>query len=206
MIAIDGSEARQMASDIISRGGIIAFRTDTLYGLGVDPGNEAAVRALVELKGREAGKPILVIVSDASEVDRFIVERSANFDLVTSEFWPGPLTIVGKAIEALPVDLTAGTGTIGVRLPNDEGVRELVRVCGGALTATSANVSGGPPARNAEDVQQQFPSGVDLILDGGDVTVAEPSTVLDLSGELPRLIREGAVSREKLRSTLSTLA
>jgi L-threonylcarbamoyladenylate synthase len=205
MIVGDGSGAASSAGHVIRRGGIIAFRTDTFYGLGVDPRSEAAVRALVELKGREAGKPILVIVSDAAQVDRFIARRSAMFDEVAAEFWPGPLTIVGEARDGLPEELTAGTRTIGVRLPSDENVRELVRACGGALTATSANVSGAPPARSASEVQQQFPAGVDLIVDGGEVTMTEPSTVLNLNGDAPHLIREGAIKREALRSILPTL-
>lgn len=205
MMMVDDSEARRDAAGFIRRGGIIAFRTDTFYGLGVDPRKASAVKALVELKGREAGKPILVLVSDAEQVDRFIARRSAIFDQVAAKFWPGPLTIVGKAHADLPEELTAGTGTIGVRLPNDDAVRKLVRSCGGALTATSANVAGAPPARSAREVQQQFPSGVDLIIDGGDVTVTQPSTVLDLSSDQPRIIREGAVSRDALSSLLPNL-
>lgn len=205
MILVDGLEARRNADEIIRRGGIVAFKTDTFYGLGVDPRNESAVKALVELKGREAGKPILVIVSDAEQIDRFITHRSAIFDEVAARFWPGPLTLVGEARDDLPEELTAGIGTIGVRLPNDEAVLELVRTCGGALTATSANVSGAPPARSVSEVQQQFPSGIDLIIDGGEVTVTEPSTVLDLSSNVPRLIREGAVTRGSLRSSLPAL-
>jgi L-threonylcarbamoyladenylate synthase len=193
------------AAAIIRRGGIIAFRTDTFYGLGVDPFNETAVRALKRLKGREDGKPILVLIADRSDVGRFIESRSALFDEVAAQFWPGPLTLVGQAHPDLPIELTAGTGTIGVRLPNDDQVRDLIRACGGALTATSANLSGNPPARNAAEVQAQFATGIELIIDSGEVQVSKPSTVLDLSGAEPRLIREGAVSRTQLRSILHTL-
>src|SRR4051812_25277575 len=97
MILVDGSDARRSAADVISRGGIIAFRTDTFYGLGANPGNEAAVQALVKLKGRKAGKPILVIVSDTEHVDHFIAQRTPIFYKVAERFWPGPLTIVGQA-------------------------------------------------------------------------------------------------------------
>jgi L-threonylcarbamoyladenylate synthase len=94
--------------------------------------------------------------------------------------------------------LTAGTKSLGVRLPDDDDVRSLVRACGGALTATSANVSGQPPARTAKEVENYFPTGIDLIIDGGEATAIEPSTVLDLIGPEPRLIREGAVKLEML--------
>ena len=116
--------------------------------------------------------------------------------------WPGPLTLIGGARPEVPVELTAGTRTIGVRLPDDENVRSLVRACGGALTATSANVSGQPPARTAKEVENYFPEGIDLIIDGGEVTATEPSTVLDLSGPKARLIREGAISARSLGELL----
>jgi L-threonylcarbamoyladenylate synthase len=108
---------------------------------------------------------------------------------------------VGVACPQLPEELTAGTGTIGVRLPDNEEVRALVRACGGALTATSANLSGSPPARTAKETETYFPSGLGLIIDSGEVRATQPSTVLDLSGK-PRLIREGAITREDLQRTL----
>ena len=101
---------------IIKSGGVIAFRTDTFYGLGVDPFNSVAVARVRELKGRE-DKPILLLISDLDQVDRFIVERSQQFNRIAAKFWPGPLTIIGKAVEELPDGITAGTGTVGVRLP-----------------------------------------------------------------------------------------
>lgn len=180
--------------EIIKQGGVIAFRTDTFYGLGADPFNAAAVARIKELKGREDDKPILLLISDASEIDRLIVEQSQQFQELAAKFWPGPLTIIGKAVSNLPEEITAGTGTVGVRLPADEGVRELVRTCGGVLTATSANPSGRAPARSAEEVQSYFPEGLDLIIDGGHVTAIEPSTVVDATTSLPRVIREGAIS------------
>jgi L-threonylcarbamoyladenylate synthase len=183
------------ASDVILSGGVIAFRTDTFYGLGADPFNHAAVARIRELKGREDNKPILLLISDVDQVERFISARSDGFNIAARKFWPGPLTIVGTAVAALPEEITSGTGTVGVRLPADQSVRELVRDCGGALTATSANPSGSEPARSAEDVAGYFPVGLDLIVDGGEVTATEPSTVLDVSSSPPRVVREGAISR-----------
>src|SRR5690349_6716835 len=163
------------AAEVIANGGVIAFRTDTFYGLGADPFNAAAVARIRELKGREDDKPILLLVSDLDQVERVIGERSEIFARVAAAFWPGPLTIVGFAVAALPVEITAGTGTVGVRLPADENVRKLVRECGGILTATSANPSGHQSARSAQEVVNYFPDdssrSLDLILDGGEVTV-----------------------------------
>ena len=198
MIVNDNEISRTQAAEIIRRGGVIAFRTDTFYGLGVDPFNRDAIARIRELKGRKTGKPILLLISDASEVDRFI-EQSEFFKMVAMGHWPAPLTLIGMARPEVPIELTAGTRSLGLRLPDDENVCALVRVCGGTLTATSANVSGQPPARTAKEVENYFPEGIDLIIDGGEVTATEPSTVLDLSGTEARLVREGAISREELK-------
>ena len=191
------------AAEVIARGGVIAFRTDTFYGLGADPFNAAAVARIRELKGREDDKPILLLVSDLEQVERVIAERSEIFARVAAAFWPGPLTIVGHAVAELPAEITAGTGTVGVRLPAAENVRTLVRECGGILTATSANPSGREPARSAQEVVDYFPDGssrsLDLVLDGGEVTVTEPSTVLDATTSPPRVVREGAVACELIQ-------
>src|SRR5439155_17061915 len=109
-----------------------------------------------------------------------------------------PLTLIGFSRPEVPIELTAGTKSLGLRLPDDESVRSLVRACGGALTATSANVSGQPPARTATEVKNYFPAGIDLIIDGGEVTATQPSTVLDLSGSDPLMIREGAIRQDEL--------
>jgi L-threonylcarbamoyladenylate synthase len=202
MIVRETEETREHAAKLIANGGVIAFRTDTFYGLGVDPLNPDAVARLRKLKGQDDSKPILLIIGDTSDLDRLIVDSSETFEVVTKKFWPGPLTIVGRAASGLPDVLTAGTGTVGVRLPNDENVRALVRLCGGALTATSANLSGSPAAQSAEEVEGYFPIGVDLIINGGEVEATEPSTVLDLSQLEARVIREGAVSLKTLSGVL----
>jgi L-threonylcarbamoyladenylate synthase len=198
----DSRETRARAAQAIAAGGVIAFRTDTFYGLGADPFNPEALRRVNSLKGRDAGKPILVVISDAIEAARFILEPSQIFASVSARHWPGALTIVVKAKPQVPPELTAGSETIGLRLPDDEVVRSFVRVCGGALTATSANLAGEPPARGADEVARSFPGGLDLIIDDGTSQSDKPSTVLDLSGERARLIREGVISRNELRETL----
>jgi L-threonylcarbamoyladenylate synthase len=185
------------ASDVIAKGGVIAFRTDTFYGLGADPFNADAVARIRELKGREDNKPILLLISDRAQVDRLIMSASQNFARA-AEFWPGPLTIIGSAVAELPEAITAGTGTVGLRLPADDRVTELLRECGGVLTATSANPSGREPARSATQVAEYFPSGLDLIVDDGEVSAMEPSTVLDVLTSPPRVIREGLISRHVL--------
>ncbi len=200
----DGEEARERAAQVIAAGGVIAFRTDTFYGLGADPFNREALSRVNSLKGRDGGKPILVVISNADEAERF-VNRSPRFNTVSNRHWPGALTIVAQAKPEVPDELTAGSRTVGLRLPDDETVRSFIRACGGALTATSANLAGEPPARSAEEVAQAFPADLDLIVDGGAARGDKPSTVLDLSGQHIRLIREGAVSRTVLQETLREL-
>jgi L-threonylcarbamoyladenylate synthase len=201
MIQQDSEQTRSEAARIIADGGVIAFRTDTFYGLGADPLNRDAVRKIRELKGREETKPILILISDEAQVDLFI-EQANFFKIVAKGHWPAPLTLIGVARSEVPIELTAGTKSLGIRLPDDDSVRALVRACGGALTATSANVSGGPPARTAKEVSNYFPTGIDLIVDGGEVTATDPSTVVDVSGPNPRLIREGAIRRDRLSDLL----
>ena len=179
---------------------MIAFRTDTFYGLGADPFNARAVARIRELKGREDDKPILLLISDADQVELLLTERSPEFRRLATRFWPGPLTIVGQANADLPEGITAGTGTVGVRLPADANVRDLVRECGGALTATSANPAGRDPARSAEEVRVYFPEGIDLIVDGGQVTAIEPSTVVDATVSPPRIVREGVIRASEIIS------
>jgi L-threonylcarbamoyladenylate synthase len=202
MIVKDNEEARARAAQVIAAGGVVAFRTDTFYGLGADPFNRVALQRINELKGRD-GKPILVVISDAHETERFISNKSKLFVAVSARHWPGALTIVVQAKPEVPDELTAGSGTVGLRLPDDEAVHSFIRACGGALTATSANLAGEPPARTAEEVARSFPEGLDLIVDGGTARSHKPSTILDASQLEVRLLREGAISRRELEDTLS---
>lgn len=202
MIVPQSPQALEDAARIVLHGGLIAFRTDTFYGLGADPLSRPAIRRIRQLKIREETKPILLLISDYDKVARFIPKPSELFLTIASQHWPGPLTLVSNARPELPEELTAGSGTIGLRLPDDDDVRTLLRACGGALTATSANASGGLPARTAAEVENYFADGIDLIIDGGEATVLQPSTVLDVSGDKPRMIREAAISRKGLNETL----
>jgi L-threonylcarbamoyladenylate synthase len=200
MIREDNDETRKLAAEIVANGGLIAFRTDTFYGLGVDPFNATAVARIKRLKGREEGKPILLLISDINDAEKLFQSTPAAFERVSKKFWPGPLTIVAPAVNELPLDITAGTGTVGLRLPDDENVRLLVLACGGRITATSANPAGREPASSAGEVQNYFQSGIDLIIDGGEVTVTKPSTVIDIVKVPPRVVREGAISKAELES------
>ena len=184
-------QSLQEAATVIARGGVIAFRTDTFYGLGADPFNCEAVQRIKQLKGSH--KPILIIISDREQVGRFIRERSDSFNRLAERFWPGPLTLIGKSAPEVPDEITAGTGTVGVRLPDDDNVRALLRACGGALTATSANPSNREPPKTAQEVNSYFGDAIDLIVDGGKTRSDLPSTVLDVCDAEPKLIRAGVL-------------
>lgn len=202
MIRSDSDETRKLAAQIIANGGLIAFRTDTFYGVGADPLNAEAVGRIMTLKGREEGKPILLLIADLADAEALLLSKPKAYEVLTRALWPGPLTIVAPAVHSLPAELTAGTGTVGVRLPDSEEVRQLLRECGGRLTATSANPSGSEAAESASDVSEYFATGLDLIIDGGEVTATQPSTVIDVTGQVPKLLREGAVSRGEIEGVL----
>jgi L-threonylcarbamoyladenylate synthase len=202
LIARDNQQTRKRAGELILRGGVIAFRTDTFYGLGADPFNQSAIQKLKELKGREGNKPILVLISDREQISRLISNRSKPFDALVERFWPGPLTIVGEAVPELSSELTAGTKTIGLRFPDDDKVRALLEACGGALTGTSANQSGQPPSRTAADAEKYFGDLIDLVIDDGAARTDRPSTVVDATKESVQLIREGIISWSEIQSGL----
>lgn len=202
-IITDNANGRERASRFVASGGVAAFRTDTFYGLGADPFNHDALQILNRLKGRE-GKPILVLISDTKFLGRLVAERSRAFDALSARHWPGALTLIANARSDAPELLTAGTGTVGVRLPDDEDVRGFVRSCGGLLTATSANLAGQPPARDAGDVARYFQNEAGLlIVDGGKSRSELASTTLDT--RVPRLLREGVVHRNLLEATLNEI-
>jgi L-threonylcarbamoyladenylate synthase len=199
-----GSDERsiQDAAKVVTNGGVIAFRTDTFYGLGANPFNRDAVQRIKQLKGREDAKPVLIVISDREHVDRFVSESSQTFDLLAKTFWPGPLTLICRANAEVPEEITAGTETIGVRLPGDDKVRLLVQACGGALTATSANPSHQEPAKSAQEVFTYFGDAIDLIVDGGAAGTDHPSTVVNVCGDEPRLVREGVIPWSKIQSAI----
>lgn len=198
----DSPQSNSQARDTIANGGIIAFRTDTFYGLGADPFNHSAVRKIKQLKGSEDRKPILVVISGHDQIARLITERTRSFNALAERFWPGALTLIGKAAPEVPDEITAGSGTVGVRLPDDDKVCALVRKCGGALTATSANPSDQKPAKTAQEVLEYFRDAIELIVDGGPARTDLPSTVVDVSELEPQLIREGVISWSDIRALI----
>ena len=186
---------------ILRRSGVIAMPTESFYALGASTSDEVAVRRVCAIKGRPQGKPILALIADRAQLTALIDEVTSAATTLMERFWPGPLTLIFPASPRLPKVLTAGTGSVGVRQTAHTGLAPLLRQVG-PMTGTSANRSGEPPARTAEDVQRTLGSEVDLILDGGMTTGGLPSTIVDCGSPI-RLLREGPISRQQIEAALS---
>ncbi len=181
---------------VLRRGGVVAFPTETYYGLAVDPGNEAALQRLFQIKNRPAGKPLLLLIHDISLLDGLVTAVPDIYRPLIEKYWPGPLTLIFPAQPHLSAWLTGGTATVGVRISPRPEARALGRIFGEAVTATSANLSDQPSARSAPEVAVAFGSAVDFILDGGKTPGGRCSTVIGLRDGRLCLLRPGAIAVE----------
>ncbi len=202
MVKVDPAHAGYAFSrckEVIRAGGVIVYPTDTFYGLGADPKNAEAVRKLFTIKGRQHDQPILLLIKDAEEVRSWATGITPRTEGLMEKFWPGPLTLVFRARPEVMKELTGGAGTIGLRVPGNALTRQLLASLDSALTGTSANLSGRPSPRTAQEAADMVGGMVDLVLDGGGTAGGNPSTVVDVSEGGPKVIREGAIpSREIL--------
>lgn len=195
-------EAVRQAIQIVRAGGIVAFPTETFYGLGADPFNAMAVERLFEVKGRESGKPILLVIDDMKHAEGIVKTISEEAWSLIRKFWPGPLTLLFESTSRVTSALTGGTGKIGIRIPSHPVARKFLQAAGQPLTATSANRSGQPGATTAQTVERTLGPQLDLILDGGATPGGPGSTIVDATLHPPRLIREGKIP---FRDVLSSL-
>jgi len=193
-------EAVEEAAEIVRDGGLVIYPTDTVYGLGCDPFNEAAVRRLLRAK-RRRGKPLPVAVSSLEAAERIAVFNEAA-RRVARRFWPGAVTIVLECRAEPPQEVTAGTGRVGVRVPGYEWAVLLAELSGGSIVSTSANITGMEPPRTVWEALRQVGDRVDLALDGGEAPLRRPSTVVDMTSGSPRVLREGPVSLEEILEAL----
>ena len=184
--------ALRAAADTLRAGGVLALPTETFYGLAVAALDVGAVRRVFELKGRPESKPLLVLVDSVAMAETVAHVTAPARDLM-KRYWPGALTLVMPARDTVPSVVTAGSGTLGVRLSPHPIARGLVELLGEPVTAPSANPNGLPPPATAQAVLDYFHEGIDLVLDGGATAGGEPSTVLDLTLDPPRVLRQGAV-------------
>ncbi len=196
-----GEAAPDDAVRVVRNGGVIAMPTDSFYALGACVFDEAAVRRVCAIKGQRARKPILALIADRTQLAMLVERIPPAAEVLMGRFWPGPLTIVFPASPRLPAELTAGTGTVGVRWPAQPLLQRLLLKTG-PLTGTSANRSGAEPARSAQDVEDALGNEVDLIVDGGASSGVAPSTLVETVGTV-RVLREGPISREAIETALA---
>ena len=190
---------------VLDSGGVIAFPTDTFYGLGADPFNPEAISKIFRIKQRPADKPLLVLIHSQDQVDRLTDQITPLAKLLMRLFWPGSLTLLFKAASGLPRELTAGTVKVGIRLPAHLFTLQLLERLGRPLTAPSANISGQQAPKAIWEFANTLGEDLDLIVDGGPAPGGKPSTILDATTNPPILVREGAVSRKDLQMVLPNL-
>lgn len=190
------------AAAIIKKGGVVAFPTETYYGLAVDPFNEEALETLFRLKRRSRSKPILVLIKDAGQLSLLTPDIPPLFQPLISRFWPGPLTLVFQALAGLSARLTGNTGTVGARISSNPTAKLLAEKTGIPITATSANISGRPPATTSAEIREQFGRHLDMVLEGGQTPGGPGSTVVGADDHGPRLIRAGVIPYQEVKAAL----
>lgn len=190
------------AASVIRNGGVVLFPTRNLYGLAADAYNEEAVERIYRIKGRSAGNPLLVLVDSYMMLSCIARNIPLMAQKIMQTFWPGGITIVFEANDSLPANLTAGTGKIGIRRPGHPVALALVRAVGGPITGTSANISGSSGCFRFSDIDPDVADQVDMIIDAGDLTGGNGSTVIDVTEEPPVLIREGSISINEINKKL----
>lgn len=184
-------DAIEQGVEVIVKGGIVAYPTETYYGLGVNAYDEKAVKKIFEIKGRSLKKPILVIIGDRDQLFELIEKPPLHLEKLIDRFWPGPLTIILRASPKLPDILLGDTGKIGIRISSHIVARNLSLRANFPITSTSANISGKQILTNALDIMREWGNRIDLILDGGTLKNSRGSTIIDISENHLLLIREG---------------
>ncbi|MFH1351139.1 MAG: L-threonylcarbamoyladenylate synthase [Pseudomonadota bacterium] len=191
-------EGLKKAAEIIRSGGIVAFPTESFYGLGVNATDEKAIKRLFGIKKRQEDHPVLILIPAIETLEEYVADIPETALTIMKRFWPGGLTLVFAASAMVSPLLTSGTGKIGVRLSGHPVATALARAVGLPITGTSANISGQPACQTAEAVSQSLGSEIDLILDGGKTSGIKGSTILDITVSPPTILREGMIGREEL--------
>lgn len=190
-------------ASIVKTGGVIVYPTDTVYGIGCNPYLEESVERIFEIKGRNKANPFPILASNLQDIEKIALLGKIGKQLAKI-FWPGALTIISTLIDTrISTKVTAGKTTVGVRVPDNKCTVALLKHCK-YLVGTSANKSGENPSKSISEVILSSMRGFDAILDGGNIRNGSASTILDLSGRVPKIIREGAISSEEIAKVLST--
>ncbi len=190
------------AAELIKSGKRVVFPTETVYGLGANALDKTAVKSIFEAKGRPSDNPLIVHISALSQIEEIAKEFPEKARLLADKFMPGPITIILKKKDCIPKEVTAGLDTVGVRMPQNPVAREFLSLCGVPVAAPSANISGRPSPTDAQYVIEDMMNRVEGIIDGGDCSVGVESTVIDLTGETPTILRPGGVTAEEIAEAL----
>ena len=194
--------ALKQAADLIRQGELVAFPTETVYGLGADALRPEASKKIYAAKGRPSDNPLIIHVADFAALDRIVEEVPEKAKLLADKFWPGPLTMILRKSDAVPYETTGGMDTVAIRMPDHPLALALIREGGGYVAAPSANTSGRPSPTLAEHVYQDLSGKVAMILDGGPVGIGLESTIVDLSEEIPMILRPGYITQEMLSEVI----
>ncbi len=195
-------DALTRAGSIIKDGGLVAFPTETVYGLGGDALNPASSRKIYAAKGRPSDNPLIVHVASMKDLERIVKEVPEAAVKLSEAFWPGPLTMIMKKNDLVPYETTGGLDTVAIRMPGNETALELIRQSGGYIAAPSANISGRPSPTLAKYCVEDLSGKVDMIIDGGQVGIGLESTIVDLTSEVPMILRPGYITIEMLKDIL----
>lgn len=193
------------AGEILKQGGLVAFPTETVYGLGANALDEKAAERTYAAKGRPSDNPLIVHIADADALEAIVKNVPEKAYAVIEKFWPGPLTLIFEKDDKVPYGTTGGLDTVAVRMPVNEIARQLIRAGGGYVSAPSANTSGRPSPTSAQHVAEDLEGKIEMILDGGSVDIGVESTILDMTAEPPMILRPGAITKEMLEEAIGEI-
>ena len=193
------------AGKIIKEGGLVAFPTETVYGLGADALNPTASRKIYAAKGRPSDNPLIIHIADIKDLENITLHIPVNARQLAEKFWPGPLTMIFEKQEIVPKETTGGLDTVAVRMPAHPVALGLIRAAGGYIAAPSANTSGKPSPTLAEHVAQDLNGRIPMILDGGAVQIGIESTIVDFSGEIPMILRPGYITLDMIQKVIGEI-
>ena len=195
-------EAIQKAGKILKEGGLVAFPTETVYGLGGNALDPAASMKIYAAKGRPSDNPLIVHIADLKDLARITTEVPEGAQILAKKYWPGPLTMILPKADVVPKETTGGLDSVAVRFPSDRIAQELIKAAGGFVAAPSANTSGRPSPTMAEHVEEDLGDAIEMIIDGGQVGIGLESTIVDFTEDVPVVLRPGYISLEMLREVM----
>lgn len=196
----------EQAGSILRAGGLVAFPTETVYGLGADALNERAAEKIYAAKGRPSDNPLIIHITNMDALEKIVSGIPGEARIIAEKYWPGPLTMIFNKSDAVPYGTTGGLDTVAVRMPSDSIARAVIDAGGGYIAAPSANTSGRPSPTSAEHVREDLDGKIDMIVDGGTVDIGVESTILDLTVKPPMILRPGAVTQEMLEELLGEVS